>query len=63
MNNSHLIATLDLVQEESLVIPEFNKKRRWIGRISTLERLFQSLVILMNEEDEVLEEIVEAFGK
>ena len=52
-----------LVQEESVVIPEFNKKRRWIGRISMLEKVFQILCIEMNEEDQELEEIVDAFGK
>ena len=52
-----------LVQEESVVIPEFKNKRRWIGRISTLEKVFQILCIEMNEEDKKLEEIVDAFGK
>uniref|UniRef100_A0A7S2SBE8 16S rRNA (Cytosine(1402)-N(4))-methyltransferase n=1 Tax=Eucampia antarctica TaxID=49252 RepID=A0A7S2SBE8_9STRA len=38
------------------VIPQFNKKSRRNGRTATLARVFQSLRIVVNEEDRALEE-------
>ena len=63
MKNSHLSAILELVRAVFVVIPKFNKMGRQMGRMSTLERVFQSLGIVVSEEDSVLEDIVEASGK
>ena len=49
MKNSHLITTLDLVWMVSYVIPEFVKKGRWMGSMTTLERVFHILRIIVNQ--------------
>ena len=61
MNNSHLSSPSDLLQAVLEVAPGFSKKVRWMGRTTTLDRVFQTLSILLNEEDVMLEDIVEAF--
>ena len=48
--------TSDLVRAVSDVIPEFARNGRRMGRTATLARVFQSLRIVVNEEDEALEE-------
>ena len=63
MKNSHLRATLELVRAVLVVITKFKNMGRQMGRMSTLERVFQSLGIVVSEEDSVLEDILEASGK
>ena len=63
MKNIHLSATLELVWTVSDVIPKFSKCGRWMGRMSTSERVLKSPRIVANKEDTVKEEIVEDFGK
>ena len=63
MKNSHLITTLGLVRGVLMVFLEFNKNERHIGRMSTLDKVLQCMGIVVNEEDRVLEEIVDASGK
>ena len=45
------------------VIPDFSKKGKRTGKISTMERVLYSLRIILNKEDMTLEEIAEDFGK
>ena len=54
---------MDLIQLFLVVICEFNKKLRQMGRMYSLYRVFQSMGILVNEEGAVLDETVEASGK
>ena len=63
IKKSRLSATLDLIQLFLVVIREFNKKLRQMRRMYSLDRVFQSMGILVNEEGAVLEETVEASGK
>lgn len=50
-----LQTTRDLVSAVAAVTPEFSRKRRRMGRIATLARVFQSIRIVVNEEDKALE--------
>ena len=50
-----LYSTSDLVKAVAAVTPDFSKKSRRMGRTATLARVFQSLRIVVNEEDTVLE--------
>ncbi|KAL7578400.1 hypothetical protein ACA910_012797 [Epithemia clementina (nom. ined.)] len=50
-----LRTTSDLVRAVAAVTPEFNKKSRRMGRTATLARVFQSIRIVVNEEDKALE--------
>lgn len=50
-----LQTTTDLVNAVAAVIPEYSKTSRRQGRIATLARVFQSIRILVNEEDKALE--------
>ena len=54
-----LATTSDLVNAVSLVVPEFAKKGRRMGRTATLARVFQSLRIVVNQEDEALVDVFE----
>ena len=49
-----LRTTQELVEAVAAVTPEFNRNRR-LGRTATLARVFQSLRIVVNREDVVLE--------
>lgn len=49
-----LVTTNDLVSAVSAVTPEYAKKRR-MGRTASLARVFQSIRIMVNEEDKVLD--------
>jgi 16S rRNA (cytosine1402-N4)-methyltransferase len=49
------VSTQDLVKAVAAVVPEFAKSRR-MGRSATLARVFQSLRIVVNREDEALQE-------
>jgi len=51
-----LRTTDDLVDAVAAVTPEFAKKGRRLGRTATLARVFQSLRIVVNEEDSALED-------
>lgn len=51
-----LTTTSDLVQAVAAVTPQFAKKGRRMGRTATLARVFQSLRIVVNHEDKVLEQ-------
>jgi 16S rRNA (cytosine1402-N4)-methyltransferase len=48
-----------LVNAVSSVVPEFAKKGRRMGRTATLARVFQSLRIVVNQEDEALVDVFE----
>jgi 16S rRNA (cytosine1402-N4)-methyltransferase len=50
-----LRTTHDLFEAVAAVTPAFAKKGRRMGRMATMARIFQSLRIVVNEEDEVLE--------
>jgi len=50
-----LVLTSDLVDAVAAVTPQFAKKGKRMGRTSTLARVFQSLRIVVNQEDAVLE--------
>jgi 16S rRNA (cytosine1402-N4)-methyltransferase len=50
-----LLLTSDLVGAVAAVTPQFAKKGRRLGRTATLARVFQSLRIVVNREDAVLE--------
>ena len=50
-----LSTTQDLAEAVAAVTPEFAKKGRRMGRTATLARVFQSLRIVVNQEDVVLE--------
>ena len=50
-----LRSTQDLVDVVASVVPQFAKKGKRMGRTSTLARVFQSLRIVVNQEDIVLE--------
>jgi len=54
-----LATTSDLVEAVSSVVPEFARKGRRMGRTATLARVFQSLRIVVNEEDEALVDVFE----
>lgn len=54
-----LTMTSDLVNAVSSVVPEFAKKGRRMGRTATLARVFQSLRIVVNQEDEALVDVFE----
>jgi 16S rRNA (cytosine1402-N4)-methyltransferase len=54
-----LLLTSDLVTAVSAVTPQFAKKGRRLGRTATLARVFQSLRIVVNREDAVLEKALE----
>jgi 16S rRNA (cytosine1402-N4)-methyltransferase len=54
-----LLLTSDLVSAVSAVTPQFAKKGRRLGRTATLARVFQSLRIVVNREDAVLEKALE----
>lgn len=51
-----LQSTNDLVEAVSAVVPQFARKGKRLGRMSTLARVFQSLRIVVNQEDKVLEQ-------
>lgn len=59
VNARPLATTSDLVEAVSSVVPEFAKKGRRMGRTATLARVFQSLRIVVNEEDEALVDVFE----
>ena len=63
MNNSHLRPTSDLVRVVLEVIPDFSNKGIHMGRMDTLERVFQRLRVIVNQEKAKLDKIVEYFGK
>merc|ERR1719223_327081 len=54
-----LSTTGDLKEAVSKVTPEFAKKGRRLGRKATLARVFQSLRIVVNDEDGVLRQALE----
>jgi 16S rRNA (cytosine1402-N4)-methyltransferase len=54
-----LSTTSDLKNAVAKVTPEFAKKGRRMGRTATLARVFQSLRIVVNEEDVVLRNALE----
>ncbi len=54
-----LATTSDLVNAVSSIVPEFAKKGRRMGRTATLARVFQSLRIVVNQEDEALVDVFE----
>ena len=54
-----LATTSDLVEAVSSVVPEFARRGRRMGRTATLARVFQSLRIVVNEEDEALVDVFE----
>lgn len=54
-----LFTTGDLKEAVSEVTPQFAKKGRRMGRMATLARVFQSLRIVVNEEDLVLRQALE----
>ena len=54
-----LATTSDLVNAVSSVVPEFARKGRRMGRMATLARVFQSLRIVVNQEDEALVDVFE----
>lgn len=54
-----LATTSDLVNAVSSVVPEFAKKGRRMGRTATLARVFQSLRIVVNQEDKALVDVFE----
>lgn len=54
-----LATTSDLVEAVSSVTPKFAKKGRRLGRVATLARIFQSLRIVVNEEEEALIDVFE----
>ncbi len=49
-----LHTTLRLRQAVAAVVPEYNKKSRRQGLMATLARIFQSLRIVVNQEDQAL---------
>lgn len=51
-----LATTRELVQAVAAVVPEFARRGRRMGRSSTLARVFQSMRIVVNREDQVLEQ-------
>jgi len=53
-----LKTTQDLVKSVAAVVPKFNKQSRRKGLNATLARVFQSLRIVVNREDEVLEKML-----
>jgi 16S rRNA (cytosine1402-N4)-methyltransferase len=56
LNHRPLKTTADLVEAVAAVVPQFAKKGRRMGRTATLARVFQSLRIVVNQEDVVLEQ-------
>jgi 16S rRNA (cytosine1402-N4)-methyltransferase len=54
-----LLLTSELVAAVAAVTPQFAKKGRRLGRTATLARVFQSLRIVVNREDAVLEKALE----
>jgi 16S rRNA (cytosine1402-N4)-methyltransferase len=54
LNHRPLSTTQDLVKAVAAVVPEFARKGRRMGRTATLARVFQSLRIVVNQEDKVL---------
>jgi len=54
-----LSTTGDLKEAVAMVVPEFAKKGRRMGRTATLARVFQALRIVVNEEDAVLRDAFE----
>jgi 16S rRNA (cytosine1402-N4)-methyltransferase len=54
LNHRPLTTTHDLVKAVAAVVPEFARKGRRMGRTATLARVFQSLRIVVNQEDKVL---------
>ena len=63
MNNSHASATSDLVWAVLEAISDFYKKVMHMGKMATLDMVFQILGILINKYDTDLEDIVEVFWK
>ena len=56
VNHRPLTTTKDLVQAVAAVVPEFARKGRRMGRSATLARVFQSMRIVVNREDQVLDQ-------
>lgn len=54
-----LTTTQDLYNAVAAVTPAFNKQSKRKGRTATLARIFQSLRIVVNHEDHVLEQVLE----
>jgi 16S rRNA (cytosine1402-N4)-methyltransferase len=54
-----LSTTQDLRNAIADVTPDFSKKGRRMGRTATLARVFQSLRIVVNQEDAVLQRVLE----
>lgn len=50
-----LVTTNDLFEAVAEVTPQFARKGRRMGRMATMARIFQSLRIVVNQEDVVLE--------
>lgn len=50
-----LVKTNDLFEAVAEVTPQFARKGRRLGRMATMARIFQSLRIVVNQEDVVLE--------
>ena len=57
-----LTTTGDLKEAVAKVTPEFAKKGRRMGRTATLARVFQSLRIVVNDEDKVLIDALEVMA-
>lgn len=57
-----LTTTGDLKEAIAKVTPEFAKKGRRMGRTATLARVFQSLRIVVNDEDKVLIDALEVMA-
>jgi 16S rRNA (cytosine1402-N4)-methyltransferase len=54
-----LITTGQLQEAVSAVVPAFHKQSKRLGRTATLARVFQSLRIVVNQEDKVLQQVME----
>jgi len=59
VNHRPLKTTGDLQQAVAAVVPAFNRQSKRKGLTATLARIFQSLRIVVNQEDRVLEEVLE----
>jgi len=59
VNMRPLSTTGDLKGAVAMVVPEFARKGRRMGRTATLARVFQALRIVVNEEDVVLRDAFE----
>eukprot|EP00546_Thalassionema_frauenfeldii_P007578 CAMPEP_0178917878 /NCGR_PEP_ID=MMETSP0786-20121207/13508_1 /TAXON_ID=186022 /ORGANISM="Thalassionema frauenfeldii, Strain CCMP 1798" /LENGTH=319 /DNA_ID=CAMNT_0020591511 /DNA_START=412 /DNA_END=1371 /DNA_ORIENTATION=+ len=58
IENRPLESTQDLVKSVAAVVPKFSKQSRRKGLNATLARVFQSLRIVVNREDEVLKKML-----